>query len=568
MPPEPPSETLPRTLSANLERLRQLSPRLNGKRLLLAVSGGRDSVAMLHLSLTVGWAVAVAHLDHGLRETSSEDAGFVQGLASGLGLEFASERVDVGSIAARRGWGIEEAARRVRYEFLARAAKNLGCDTILTAHTLEDNAETVLLQLLRGSGRASGIPERRGRVLRPLLNLSKRDLETYLVAQGLPWREDESNADQGFNRNWLRLTVLPLLETRFPGAGRALARYAGISRAEDSLLEAQTSAVPDWADWNLESEAIQRRLIRRRLEASQVTVDFAHLEALRLALGNAATTRVSLPGNRSGVVQAGKLHVFGGMPNGANLRWPEGFDFSAFPDARLRTRAPGDRIRLSSGTRKLSDVLIDRKLPRELRDRLTVVVAQTGEVLWTDLQPPVTDIRIGKTRDAELDAMKLALTLAREALDAREVPVGAVVMRQLQTDFAPLQLEDQPKFKLKAAVRYEIVGRGRNRSKVAGDMTRHAELEAIREATAALKTPYLNDCTLVVTLEPCLMCLGAAIEARVGRIVFAARNPKNGALGGVIDATRAAWNHHPSVRTGLLEREASALLTNFFALLR
>ena len=99
-------------------------------------------------------------------------------------------------------------------------------------------------------------------------------------------------------------------------------------------------------------------------------------------------------------------------------------------------------------------------------------------------------------------------------------------------------------------------------------MTQHAELEALRDAAAQLGTPYLTDCTLVVSLEPCLMCLGAAIEARIPRIVYGAPNPKNGALGGVIDATRGAWNHPLTVRRGLLEQQASELLALFFSRLR
>ena len=99
-------------------------------------------------------------------------------------------------------------------------------------------------------------------------------------------------------------------------------------------------------------------------------------------------------------------------------------------------------------------------------------------------------------------------------------------------------------------------------------MTRHAELEAIRAAAKTLGTPYLTDCTLVVTLEPCPMCLGAALEARIGRVVYGARNPKNGALGGVMDVSRGAWNHRLQVRGGVLKGQAAELLSQFFVAVR
>ena len=534
--------TLEQHTAAQLETLARHDPRLGLNRVLIAVSGGADSVALLHL-LRGHVDIAVAHLDHGLRETSAADAQFVTDLAGHLELPCVTERVDVQRVADGRGWSVEDAARRVRYSFLTRSAKRLGCDAILTAHTLNDNAETVLLQLLRGSGRATGIAARRGRVLRPLLGIQKRELVAYLLKRELAWREDDSNTDQRFTRNWLRHSVIPLLETRFPGAVQALDRHAQIASAEDALLEDWADRVPSQFDWRLEGEAIQRRLIRRALEAAGVRVDFAHLEALRAALSGTRSTRVSLARGATGLVRSGQLTVFNPAQTAKPLEPPPEL-LERFPDAQLRTRAAGDAIQLTGGTKKLSDALIDRKIPRELRDALRVL-AVGSQVLWVGLEPPLVSVRVGSPPDPEVSAMLAALQLARAAFDASEVPVGAVVLQGIH-----------------------IIGRGRNRCKATGDMTQHAELEALRAATAKLGTPYLTDCTLVVSLEPCLMCLGAAIEARIARIVYAAPNPKNGALGGVMDATRGAWNHQLSVRRGLLEQKASALLSQFFTGLR
>jgi tRNA(Ile)-lysidine synthase len=551
---------------SELERLTALAPKLELNRVLLAVSGGLDSVTLLHLLHETDLDFVVGHLDHGIRPESSDDAGFVQDLCSSLNVSFELERVNVPEIAAKRGWGLEETARKLRYDFLTRAAKKTGSSAILTAHTQNDNAETVLMQLLRGTVRATGIPPRRERILRPMLGISRAELHAHALEHDLHWREDASNTDTRFTRNWIRHEVLPLLETRNPNVYTKLAEHAELMRDENALLEDGTARVPTWADWRQEPVALQRRLIRRSLETANIVPDLEHIETIREALSAGKVTRVSLPQDKTGLVQAGSLRIFEPNPQTASLEWPA-FDFSGFPWAKLRTRAPGDRIRLSGGTRKLSDLLIDRKIPREERDQVGIV-AQNSEVLWVGLEPPVLDVRIGSLQDHEFKAMTEALELAREAFDAGEVPVGAVVIQRLESGFLPVKLEDDAKFKSNNSVMFEVVGRGCNRSKQGADMTLHAELEAIRDACRNLRTAHLTDCTLVVTLEPCLMCLGAVLESRISRVVFAARNPKNGALGGVIDATRADWTHTFQVRSGLLEAQSAKLLEQFFTQIR
>ena len=533
---------------------------------LLAVSGGRDSVALLHLCHALKLKFTVAHLDHALRPDSSEDADFVRQVCANLGLPLITERINVAAIAAKRHWSLETAARHVRYEFLARVAKKSGCHTILTAHHLEDNAETVLLQLLRGSARAYGIAPRNRQVFRPLLGVSKTQLEQYLRQHHFVWREDSSNQDPQFTRNWLRLEVMPHLHQRYPKAAESLAQFARIARAEDDFLE-QQAKLSDWTDLRLEPLPIQRRAIRKILEQAGLSPDFLHTEALRLALGSKKVARVSLLGNHLGVVQNGQVKIspprnppqrggnssearVGELPaarpqNNARFWSPQNVSVqiaqAAFPAAVLRTREPGDVITLSGGTKKLAQVLIDRKIPREQRDTLPVL-AIGQQVVFVGLEPPLLDASLPQAIDPEFTAMRLALQQAHIAATRDEVPVGAVILHN-----------------------GAVLASAHNRAQELADMTRHAELEVIRLACQVLQTPYLTGCTLVVTLEPCLMCLGAILEARVGRIVFATRNPKNGALGGVLDATRAAWNHRFSVRAGLLEKEAQALLSTFFA---
>jgi tRNA(Ile)-lysidine synthase len=528
-------------VKTKLEELVNQKPKIKLEAVLLAVSGGRDSMALLHLMLETGVPFSVAHLDHGIREDSSLDGEFVREVCLKLEKRFFSERVNIPEIAKKRGWSLEEAARKIRYEFLNRTAKQTNSSAILTAHHLQDNAETVLMQVLRGTARATGIPARRGLILRPLLEISKHELEQFMLERGLTWREDSSNSDPTYTRNWVRLEVMPKLLTRYPKAAESLARYGMLARDEDVFLEELTAKIPTWAKLALEPKVLQRRQIRRQLESAGLNVDFEHLEEIRGNFENPAVTRVSLSKDHVGVIQNGKLEILG-----IDSKFPaefdvQDFDFSSFPNAIQRTRAAGDKIQLSGGTRKLSDVLIDKKIPRETRDSIQLI-AQGSEVLYVGLEPPILNVRIGVTRDLEIDAMKHALELAREAFEAGEVPVGAVILH-----------------------RGEVVGIGRNQSLKLSDMTRHAELEAIRNASQKLETPYLTECTLVVTLEPCLMCLGAILEARLKRVVFGASSSKNGALGGVMDATRANWSHQIEVRTGVLEKQSSALLSRFFA---
>ncbi|THF70585.1 tRNA lysidine(34) synthetase TilS [Deinococcus sp. Arct2-2] len=507
---------------------------------IVGVSGGADSVALLLALRLVGARVVAAHLDHALRPESAEDARWVQELCTELGVPCEVARVDVGAVAARRGWNLEDAARRVRYDFLSRVAKKAGASAILTAHTRRDQAETVLMALLRGEAVLHGIPAVRGRVRRPWLAVARADIEAFLVAQNQSWREDPSNANTAFTRAWLRLEVLPVLTARFPGIELALARIARLSAEDDMALSELAARLTLHASLPSQTPAVLRRWVRQELVGAGFSFHADQLEALAAALRQSVTLHLTLPGARQITTTGGKLYT---VPQ----TWPPP-DF-VIPDGWiLRTRRPADRIRLSAGTRKLSDLLTDAKVPRESRDAVPVLVSVAG-VQWVGLRPPVwaegARAAAGAPEDVHHAAMGEALALAHAAAEAGEVPVGAVVLHG-----------------------GEVVGRGRNTSRQAGDMTRHAELAALREAAATLGTPYLTECTLVVTLEPCPMCLGAALEARIGGIVYGAANPKAGALGGVMDVLAAHWGHSPTVRGGVRAAEAARLLKDAFRQVR
>jgi len=507
--------------------------------ILLALSGGGDSVGLLRALLEVDAKVVAAHFDHSLREESAGDAQFVQALCSSLNAPLELERTDVARIAQSKGWGLEEAARKLRYGFLARAAKKRGIHTLLTAHTLEDQAETVLLQLLRGTSKATGIAFKRGPLERPWLGVTRAEIRTYLNALNQDWLEDASNLDPRFTRNWLRLEVLPVLKERYPRVVEALGRYAKYAREDDDFLESLRGAVTLYADWRREPDPIQRRLIVHALEKAGFKPDSDGLERVQTALYSLKVQHLSLPHtssqSRTLTVQEGKLRL-----EPPTSKRPD-FEYSSLWTLRHRER--GDVMALEGGTRKLSDVLMDKKIPRAWRDDIWLL-AEGKQVKWLGLEPPLWAKGLGSNVAPWWIEMGHALEEAQQAALEGEVPVGAVVIRGT-----------------------EVVGRGRNRSRALGDMTRHAELEALREACLEVG-PYLTDCTLFVTLEPCPMCLGAALEARVARVVYGATNPKMGALGGVADLLRHRWGHALEVIPGVRNKEAAGLLERFFAEVR
>lgn len=215
----------------------------SGSRVLVAVSGGCDSICLLHLLWTQreerGLEVFAAHYEHGIRgEESMRDAAFVEQFCRERGIPCTVEHGDVPAFARERGLGIEEAARRLRYAFLERTADELGCDRIATAHNADDNAETMLLNLTRGSGLRGlgGIPPERGRIVRPLLAVTRLEIETYLRENGLPHVEDASNADESFRRNRLRQRVLPLLREMNPALAHTLGDTAALLRQDEDCL--------------------------------------------------------------------------------------------------------------------------------------------------------------------------------------------------------------------------------------------------------------------------------------------------------------------------------------------
>ncbi len=216
-----------------------------GARVLVALSGGSDSVALTLLLLGLArhgdfTVVSLAHLNHGLRPTSVRDEEFCRHFAARLGLRIAIDAADVQRYAATQRVSSEAGARIVRYDFLHRSARDVGADCIATGHTQDDQAETFLLKLIRGAGLTGlgGVYPRKGVLIRPLLDVSRADLRSFLVSQGEAWVEDETNADVANPRNRVRHLVLPELDRASGGATRpAIARAARLAREDGEWLD-------------------------------------------------------------------------------------------------------------------------------------------------------------------------------------------------------------------------------------------------------------------------------------------------------------------------------------------
>ena len=310
--------------SAVLQKVRRTIQRHGlcpaGTRVIIGLSGGSDSVALTlllrELAPYMNVAVAgVAHVNHQLRESADRDESFCRELAARLGLPILAARADVKALADARALSVEDAARRARYEFLERAASELGATRIAVGHTLDDQAETFLLKLLRGAGSTGlgAIYPQRDRIIRPVLEASRTELRDYLSALGETWVEDETNADVSNPRNRVRHDVLPHLEAALGlPARRAIARAAGLlgedARWLDELAADKLIALSATMAYGLELDADQLRasplpLARRillhalRSRANGREVGLEHVQtALDVLTGLSAAGEV--PGSR------------------------------------------------------------------------------------------------------------------------------------------------------------------------------------------------------------------------------------------------------------------------------
>jgi tRNA(Ile)-lysidine synthase len=290
----------------------------------LAFSGGPDSTAMLQgaarLAPDRGWRLTVAHLDHGLRSTSADEAAAVASTATGMGLPAEVARVDVAALAAGEHRSIEDAGRQARYRFLEEVAAGLGAEALIaTAHTADDVAETILLRLARGSGLRGvrGIPARRGRIIRPLLLARRATLRAALDAAGIGYITDPSNSNLAHARNRVRAELLPAVERLNPAAVEALTRFGRLAADDDDLLDALAAAElatrRDPSDGSLDwhdppARALGRRVLR--LALSDPPPAAQRIEALLdAAEGSRGGVIIELGAGRRGSVRERRIRL-------------------------------------------------------------------------------------------------------------------------------------------------------------------------------------------------------------------------------------------------------------------
>ncbi len=421
---------------AELKRRPDLIP--FGGNIVVALSGGSDSVALLHLLVGMreawGLVLQAAHFDHGLRATSEAEARVVAGWAATLDVQCHIGRAD-GPLAPAQA-----ALRDARYAYLMSLCAECGADRLALGHQEDDQAETVLFRIMRGTGvpGLAGIPVRRGRIVRPLLPFARAEILRYLEEREIPFLDDASNADPRWARSRIRFRVLPALEATcgpdFRGrllalsaaagnAGRLLECIAGHAESE-ALLSCRPATGDRTHDfdrrkllrWSTEIRALVLRRAARRLGVSltrggtragvefisrgrsgagvslggglELRREYDLLTLLREMPGEGADLEVSIPEPAAGV---GSLTLAG---KSYRVRWrPDGVaDTSGDRIAvriarghypmRLRGWRPGDRIRLRQGSRKLKKLFGDLRIPRSERGQIAVLVDCLGRVLW------------------------------------------------------------------------------------------------------------------------------------------------------------------------------------------
>ena len=438
-----------RIVQNTIQKHRLLQP---GDHVLIAVSGGADSVALayaLHfLRRQYRLSLTLAHLNHGIRGgAADQDMNFVKELAWRLGLYCALGKVDVPRMARVRGVSLEMAAREARYDFLERVAREIRANCVATAHTADDQVETVFLKMARGVGPQGigGIPyctDRHGiRIIRPCRDVTHSEAVRFLRRYGLIWREDKSNSDMTFLRNRVRHQVLPLLESRLnPQIRRAILRMAELLREENEWLDSIARRL-----WNECVErakrdklnvdklnrlplAARRRVLRLWLVSGGVDADqlgFETIEnierllvaprgtravpisgALRVmrryrslameknavAVGIVFREKVAVPGETvlqdpglriitkwaAGIIRQRGVRA-GDLPAAASL----GAEAMGHSPLYVRSWKAGDRIHPlgMEGSRKLQDLFVDQKVPRDSRDRIPIFECR-GEIVW------------------------------------------------------------------------------------------------------------------------------------------------------------------------------------------
>ncbi len=407
-----------------------------GDKVLAAVSGGPDSVCLLDilfkLKEELNFQLAAAHYNHCLRDTAERDQKFVEDLCSAYGVELFYGR----GKPKDAGFGLEDAARRARYRFLEETAKNKGFNKIALGHTLSDNVENLFIRIIRGAGLEGlkGMLPKRDLYIRPLLEVTRKEVLKYLAQNNLNYMEDETNRDITILRNWIRHRLIPVLKERNPSIEETAGGILKSLREDWKLIEGLVDEVERRLDFsfregvlyiNLQNTNLEdvlwrhlffRLLYRYFYPGLSGALSIAHVEGLvKMAKRSEGSERLNLPGGIEAVREYHHLYIgpkrkepedkellipstgvylfgdyiftvkkgsFTSLISGG--RWCALFDAEkvGFPLV-LRYRKPGDRLLIPGvGRKKLQDFFVDAKVPRSERKRTPLLVNSKGEILW------------------------------------------------------------------------------------------------------------------------------------------------------------------------------------------
>ena len=393
---------------------------LEGEPALVGVSGGVDSMVLLHL-LSKHPKIQVAHFNHQLRGKASDaDERLVRQTAKKLGIPCHVECADVKAVAREQKLSIEMAARKCRHEFFARLAHQLGIRRIVLAHHADDQVELFFLRLLRGAGpeglagMASSSPspvDPALTIIRPLLCLTKDEIRSYAVEHKIPFREDATNTSESILRNRIRHKLIPLLKSDYqPGLTQAILRVIGLLKAESDFIagEAERSREP----FDQLPVALQRRRVRDELYAADIDPNFDLIEHLRVHPKIAimvspgqtvmrepsgtlrvseptfwATHNVSVNVANPGSVEVAGVIIHWSNRKGKPAKQTEYFDADRIGDrVILRHWRPGDRFQPigMKNSVKLQDLFTNLKVPRDQRHQRVIATTADGEIFWVE----------------------------------------------------------------------------------------------------------------------------------------------------------------------------------------
>ena len=382
----------------------------NGEKIAVALSGGKDSMCLLSLLLEnrkqLNIEVCAVHVDHSIRGIDSEnDASFVKNYCEKLDVPIKIYKVDAPLYCKQNGLSLEQGARLLRYGIFNELLACGYCDKVATAHHKNDNFESLLFNLFRGTGLkgAGGIPRQNGKIIRPLLDVARKQIDNYVKSNNLPFTQDKTNLQDDYSRNYIRNNLVPLIEERFPEAVQAGARFSLIAKEEDEFLDKLSSQIIEekngefYIPLDKDDVLIKRATIialnRLGLEKDY---EFIHAEQV-LSLKNLQSgAMITLPKGYVAVKEYGFAvlkkgdnqkdlaeHPFsvgtfefdGALAEVSIDNGSHKFDGDKIPDnAVIRTRREGDVFKkFGSGTKKLKEFLIDKKIPLSQRDKLPVI---------------------------------------------------------------------------------------------------------------------------------------------------------------------------------------------------